>query len=210
MWCAVLCCTVLCCAVLCCALRCAALCSAAVLHCAELCCADLCCAMLCWAALRLLPPSSFPPSSSPSSFNFQCMHCSAAVWYFSLLTAAALGASASAVLVVPCWKFWSLAVACFNKWGGRSERASEARERSSLTLPLGFHGPLCMHCSAAVWCFSLLAAAALGASAAAGLVAPCWKFWSLAVACFNYFQVDYFLDLLNKEISLLRIRWRGK
>ena len=62
-----------------------------------------------------------------------------------------------------------------NKWG----------ERSSLVLPLGFHGPLCMHCSAAVWCFSLLAAAALGASAAAGLVAPCWNFWSLAVACFN-------------------------
>ena len=58
-------------------------------------------------------------------------------------------------------------------------------ERSSLVLPLGFHGPLCMHCSAAVWYFSLLAAAALGASAAAGLVAPCWKFWSLAVACFN-------------------------
>ena len=58
-------------------------------------------------------------------------------------------------------------------------------ERSSLVLPLGFHGPLCMHCSAAVWYFSLLAAAALGASASAGLVAPCWKFWSLAVACFN-------------------------
>ena len=52
-----------------------------------------------------------------------------------------------------------------NKWG----------ERSSLVLPLGFHGPLCMHCSAAVWYFSLLAAAALGASASAGLVAPCWK-----------------------------------
>ena len=127
-WCcvvAVLCYAVVCCAVvwcgvvwcgavLCSTLRCAALCCAAVLRCAQLCCADLCCAMLCWAALRLLPPSSFPPSSSPSSFNFQCMHCSAAVWYFSLLTAAALGASASAVLVVPCWKFWSLAVACFN------------------------------------------------------------------------------------------------
>ena len=61
-------------------------------------------------------------------------------------------------------------------------------ERSSLVLPLGFHGPLCMHCSAAVWYFSLLAAAALGASASAGLVAPCWKFWSLAVASFNNFQ----------------------
>ena len=60
-------------------------------------------------------------------------------------------------------------------------------ERSSLALPFG-EGTWAsfMHCSAAVWCFSLLAAAAaLGASAAAGLVAPCWKFWSLAVACFN-------------------------
>ena len=59
-------------------------------------------------------------------------------------------------------------------------------ERSSLALPFG-EGTWAsfMHCSAAVWCFSLLAAAALGASAAAGLVAPCWNFWSLAVACFN-------------------------
>ena len=73
--------------------------------------------------------------------------------------------------------------------------ASEASERSSLVLPLGFHGPLCMHCSAAVWCFSLLAAAALGASAAAGLVAPCWNFWSLAVACFNNFQGPVFKGL---------------
>ena len=61
-------------------------------------------------------------------------------------------------------------------------------ERSSLVLPLGFHGPLCMLCSAAVWYFSLLAAAALGASASADLVAPCWNFWSLAVACFNNFR----------------------
>ena len=54
----------------------------------------------------------------------------------------------------------------------------------------GFRGAWAsfMHCSAAVWCFSLLAAAALGASAAAGLVAPCWNFWSLALACFNHFQ----------------------
>ena len=71
---------------------------------------------------------------------------------------------------------------------GRAKRASEARERSSLMLPLGFHGPLCMHCSAAVWCFSLLTASASGASAAAGLVASCWKFWSLAVAWANNFQ----------------------
>ena len=77
---------------------------------------------------------------------------------------------------------------CMLQQMGRAKRASEARERSSLMLPLGFHGPLCMHCSAAVWCFSLLAAAALGASAAAGLVAPCWKFWSFAVACFSNFQ----------------------
>ena len=76
---------------------------------------------------------------------------------------------------------------CFHGLG-RAKRASEASERSSLMLPLGFHGPLCMHCSAAVWCFSLLAAAALGASASAGLVPPCWKFWSLAVACFNNLQ----------------------
>ena len=67
---------------------------------------------------------------------------------------------------------WVLRGFVFMAWG----------ERSSLMLPLGFH------CSAAVWCFSLLAAAALGASAAAGLVAPCWKFWSLAVACFSNIQ----------------------
>ena len=47
-------------------------------------------------------------------------------------------------------------------------------------LPLGFHGPFCMHCSAAVLCFSLLAAASgASAAAAAGLVAPCWKFGPL-------------------------------
>ena len=56
------------------------------------------------------------------------MHCSAAVWCFSLLAAAALGASAAAGLVAPCWKFWSLAVACFNKWGERSERAKRECE----------------------------------------------------------------------------------
>ena len=61
-------------------------------------------------------------------------------------------------------------------------------ERSSLVLPLGFRDPLCMHCSAAVWCFSPLAAAALLASAAAGLVAPCWNFWYLAIACFYNVQ----------------------
>ena len=82
--------------------------------------------------------------------------------------------------------FWAFLKTVFGL--GRAKGASEASERSSLVLPLGFHGPLCMHCSAAVWCFSLLAAAALGASAAAGLVAPCWNFWPLAVACFNNFQ----------------------
>ena len=51
---------------------------------------------------------------------------------------------------------WVLRGFVFMAWG----------EQSSLVLPLGFHGPLCMHCSAAVWYFSLLAAAAaLGASA---------------------------------------------
>ena len=108
------------------------------------------------------------------------MHCSAAVWCFSLetlLAAAPLGASAAAGIVAPCWNFWSLAVACFNNFQGPVFKGlNKWGERSSLVLPLGFHGPLCMHCSAAVWCFSLLAAAALGASAAAGLVAPCWKF----------------------------------
>ena len=115
------------------------------------------------------------------------MHCSAAVWCFSLLAAAALRASAAAGLVAPCWNCWSLAVASFNKFQGPVFKGlNKWGERSSLVLPLGFHGPLCMHCSAAVWYFSLLAAAAaLGASASAGLVAPCWKFWSLAVACFN-------------------------
>ena len=94
-------------------------------------------------------------------------------------------------------------------------------ERSSLVLPLGFHGPLCMHCSAAVWYFSLLAAAAaLGASASAGLVAPCWKFWSIAVACFNIFlkcsrfpflaKTGFFGSPLNKEISLLSNGWRNE
>ena len=57
--------------------------------------------------------------------------------------------------------FWALLRTVFGL--GRAKRASEASKRSSLVLPLGFHGPLCMHCSAAVWYFSLLAAAALGA-----------------------------------------------
>ena len=69
--------------------------------------------------------------------------------------------------------------------GGKGRLGSERvcfhglGERSSLVLPLGFHGPSCMHCSAAVWYLSLLAAAAaaaLDASASAGLVACCWKF----------------------------------
>ena len=114
---AVVCCAVVWCAVLCSTLRCAALCCAAVLRCAELCCADLCCAVLGCAA----PASSFLLPSFLLSLLFQLsVHalvcCSAAVWYFSLLAAAALGASASAGLVVPCWKFWSLAVACFNNF----------------------------------------------------------------------------------------------
>ena len=81
-------------------------------------------------------------------------------------------------------------------------------ERSSLVLPLGFHGPLCMHCSAAVWYFSLLAAAALGASASAGLVAPCWKFWSLAVACFNNFQKCSRFPFLAKTGFFSRV-WKA-
>ena len=76
---AVVCCAVVWCGVLCCALRCAALRFVVLPCCAVLSCAVLTCAVLCWAALRLLPPSSFPPSSSPSSFNFQCMHWSAAL-----------------------------------------------------------------------------------------------------------------------------------
>ena len=110
---------------------------------------------------------------------------------------------------------------CFHGLG-RAKRASVASERSSLVLPLGFHGPSCMHCSAAVWYFSLLAAAALDASASAGLVASCWKFWPFAVACFNNCQKCSGFPFLaktgsfwrvgltlNKEISLLRIRWQA-